>query len=216
MRIQGLLQAAGSGTRLGRGPKAFVALAGRTLLERAVDRLLPEVDSIIVAVAAADMERARALIRDERVAFVEGAATRSGTTRRLMAQATAPWLILHDVVHPFAAPELLRALLQQAHVSGAAAPGLVNAEFLYTRSGDLLHPPGAALMGQKPVAFRRDAACAGYEKLPEDGLDSDPSFLDILALGGVKTAFVPGSAVNLKITTPDDLRLAEALLALTG
>ncbi|WP_428030033.1 IspD/TarI family cytidylyltransferase [Ancylobacter sp.] len=214
MKIQGLIQAAGSGTRLGLGSKAFVELGGRTLLEHAVELLLPEVDSLVIAVATPDIDRARALITHEHTHVIAGTQTRSGTTRRLMAEATAPWLLLHDVVHPFASSELVRTLLQQAMRSGAAAPGLVNTEFVYSSSGDLIHTPGEVLIGQKPVAFGRDAACAGYARLPKDGLDSDPSFLDILELGGVKAAFVPGSAVNIKITTPDDLMLAQALLSL--
>lgn len=68
------------------------------------------------------------------------------------------------------------------------------------------------MVGQKPVVFARDAALAGYAAAgPSDG---DPSLLEVLERGGVHTRFVPGEATNIKITTPGDLRLAEAQIAL--
>lgn len=216
MTVQGLVQAAGSGSRLGLGPKAFVRLDGRTLLEHAVALLAPMVDSIVVAAAPEDVARAQQLVAGARVRVIAGAPSRSETTRLLIREASARWIVLHDVVHPFAGAELVAALLDKAREVGGAAPGLVNAEFLYDRKGELLHAPGEVLIGQKPVAFAREAALAGYAGLPADGLGADPSFLDILERGGVKTAFVPGSALNIKITTPDDLRLAKALLALAA
>ncbi|MCK0207773.1 2-C-methyl-D-erythritol 4-phosphate cytidylyltransferase [Starkeya koreensis] len=216
MTVQGLIQAAGSGSRLGFGPKAFVRLGDRTLLEHAVALLRPMVDLVIVAAAAEDVARAGELVAGDRVRVVAGAPSRSQTTRLLVEEASARWLVLHDVVHPFASPGLVAALLDKARAAGGAAPGLVNAEFLYNRDGDLLHAPGEVLIGQKPVAFAREAAIAGYASLPAGGLVRDPSFLDILERGGVRTAFVPGSALNIKIPTPDDLRLANALLTLAA
>jgi 2-C-methyl-D-erythritol 4-phosphate cytidylyltransferase len=213
MAIVGLLQAAGSGNRLGLGPKAFVRLGGATLLEHGVAMLRPHVSSLVVAVPPADMERAGALVAGPSIRIIAGGASRSETTRLLIAEADAPWLVLHDVVHPFAGAELIASLLQEAMRCGAAAPGLLNSEFLYRRDGVLLHAPGDVLVGQKPVAFARGAALAGYRGLAGGGLDADPSFLDILKLGGVQTRFVRGSATNIKITTSEDLRLAQALWA---
>ncbi len=216
MDIQGLIQAAGNGERLGLGPKAFVMLGGQTLLERAVTLLLDCTDSVIVAVPPADLARAHELVAGPRTRIIAGAPSRSRTTLELISQAQAPWLVLHDVVHPFARPELISRLLAQARLEGAAAPGLVNDEFIYTREGVLLHAPGDVLVGQKPVVFPRIAALAGYEACATAGLAGDPSFLDILELAAIRTVFVPSSATNIKITTPDDLTLAQALVAVGG
>jgi 2-C-methyl-D-erythritol 4-phosphate cytidylyltransferase len=213
MEITGLIQAAGSGNRLGLGPKAFVQLGGRTLLEHSVALLQRHVSSIVVAVPPTDVERAASLLASSHTRIIAGGMSRSETTRLLISKAEAPWLVLHDVVHPFASAELIANLLKEATQNGAAAPGLVNSEFLYQRDGVLLCAPGDVLVGQKPVAFPRAAALAGYRALADNGLEDDPSFLNILELGGVHTRFVPGSATNIKITTPEDLRLAEALWA---
>ena len=75
-RVAALVPAAGSGTRLGRGPKAFVEVAGQSLLERSVRALAPHVDEVIVALPAG-MKRpaglaARAEPVDIRAAYQAG------------------------------------------------------------------------------------------------------------------------------------------------
>lgn len=211
MTVQALIQAAGVGSRLGLGPKAFVTLDGRTLLERAVALFDGIATETIIAVPASAVGQARALIDRPGVTIVAGGASRSETTRLLIEQASAPWIVLHDVVHPFATPELAGDLLTAARRHGAAAPGIANTEFLYNRSGQRLHAPGDTLVGQKPVAFSREAAMAGYGA--SAGASHDPSLMEILQNAGVTTHFIAGSARNIKITSPDDLDLAEALIA---
>jgi 2-C-methyl-D-erythritol 4-phosphate cytidylyltransferase len=213
MSVEALLQAAGGGTRLGLGPKAFVNLDGKPLIVRAVQTLLDVVDRVIVAVPPAEIERMNSLIGSQRVVIIHGGSSRSETTRLLVGAATAPWLVLHDVVHPFVTKELIQSVLEAAYECGASAPAVPNSEFLYSRSGELLHAPGEVFIGQKPVAFGRDAVIEGY-RLAENSTHGDPSLLQILALAGVRTKFVAGSARNIKITTAADLDFASALIAL--
>lgn len=214
MAVQALIQAAGSGSRLGLGPKAFVLLDGRTLLERAIEIVRDSAESVIVAVPAAEIARARALVACDGVTVIAGGASRSETTRRLIAQATAPWLLLHDVVHPFATAALVSEVLEAAYGHRASAAGVVNTEFLYHRNGGLLHAPGDVLIGQKPVAFAREAIEGAYQALRESGAGHDPSLLEVLELAGIRTKFVQGSARNIKITGPAELEIAQAMIEL--
>src|SRR5436309_668066 len=55
--VEAIVQGAGRGVRLGLGPKAFIVLAGRTLLERAVSTMLAVAARVTVAVSAADLDR---------------------------------------------------------------------------------------------------------------------------------------------------------------
>jgi 2-C-methyl-D-erythritol 4-phosphate cytidylyltransferase len=213
MAFQALIQAAGSGSRLGLGPKAFVILAGRTLLERAIEIVRDGADGVIVAVPAAEIARARALVGDDGITVIAGGSSRSETSRKLVAQATAPWLLLHDVVHPFATNMLVQKVLEAAYEHGASAAGVPNTEFLYDRNGELLHAPGDVLIGQKPVAFSHAAAEAGYRALRESSASHDPSVLEVLELAGIRTKFVEGGARNLKITGPAELEIAQAMIA---
>lgn len=215
MSSEGLIQAAGRGTRLGLGPKAFVKLGGVTLLERAVNLLRGRVDRIIVAVAEDDIRAAQNLGLGPDIVFVRGGASRSETTRLLIAAARSRWLILHDVVHPFATPELVQRLFDTARMTGAAAPGIANTEFLYDAAGNVIHAPGSVLIGQKPVAFSREGALAGYAANAREAVSADPSLLAILDRAAIRTAFVEGDPANIKITNSGDLRLAEAIIAVS-
>ncbi|BBK37474.1 2-C-methyl-D-erythritol 4-phosphate cytidylyltransferase [Allostella sp. ATCC 35155] len=214
MQVQALIQAAGAGVRLGLGPKAFVRLDGSTLLERAIATVSGLVSDVIVAVPETLIAPARALVEGARVTVIAGGCSRSETTRLLVEAARAPWLLLHDVVHPFVTADLVAALLAAAQEHGAAAPGITNTEFLYSPDGDLLHAPGDVLVGQKPVAFARQPVADLYARRPAAPASADPSFLELLRLAGTPARFVPGAGGNIKVTCPDDLRFAEALLAL--
>ena len=207
--VQALIQAAGSGSRLGQGPKAFVVLGQHTLLERSIALFRGIADHIIVAVSSAELARAQALVAGERVDVIAGGESRSQTTHRLVERSSAPWLLLHDVVHPFASPDLVRRVLDGAMIHGASAPAVSNTEFLYDKDGNPRHPPGAILIGQKPVGLSREKLQAAYRAFP--ALPGDPSVLEVLAAAGTPTRFVPGDRRNIKITEPDDLALARAM-----
>ncbi len=207
--VQALIQAAGSGSRLGQGPKAFVVLAGQTLLERSIALFREIAGHIIVAVPGAEVAKAEALVAGSQVDVIAGGESRSQTTRRLVERASAPWLLLHDVVHPFASPALVRRVLDAAMTHGASAPAVSNTEFLYDKDGNPLHPPGAILIGQKPVGLSLEKLRAAYRASP--ALPGDPSVLEVLAAAGTPTRFVPGDRRNIKITEPDDLALARAM-----
>ncbi|MFI5411599.1 2-C-methyl-D-erythritol 4-phosphate cytidylyltransferase [Kaistia sp. UC242_56] len=211
---QALIQAAGSGSRLGLGPKAFVRLDGETLLERSVALFRDLVESIVIAVPAADLSRARSLVSGPGVSLIAGGATRSETTRKLIGEATAPWLILHDVVHPFVTVASVSLLIEAAKTQGAAAPGIVNTEYLYRLDGEIMHAPGGVLIGQKPIVFSAEAVRQAYSTLDAADVSQDPSLLEVLEVAGIRTTFVEGSPRNIKITSPADLELAEAMVAL--
>ncbi len=210
--VEAIIQAAGQGSRLGLGPKAFVLLGERTLLERAVAVMLTVAASVTAAVPPADVARAVALAGGARVRIVAGGASRAETLRLLVAASAAPWLVLHDAVRPFVTTDLAGRVLDAARRSGAAAAALPNADFLYARDGSLQAAPNHAFAIQKPVAFARAAMLRGLAAADRNGARGDESALEILALASQSVAFVPGSAANLKLTTPDDLTLARRLV----
>ena len=89
------------------------------------------------------------------VRVIAGGMRRIDTLRALVGAATAPWLLLHDVVHPFVTTELSQRVIEEAHRVGAAAAALPNVDFLYGTDGTLRAAPGDVVAIQKPVAFRR-------------------------------------------------------------
>lgn len=212
--VEAIVQAAGHGTRLGLGPKAFVVLSGRTLLEHAVSSMLAVAAKVTVAVPAADLDRAEDLVGGPSTHVITGGARRIDTLGALVGAATAPWLLLHDVVHPFVTIELAQRVLAEARRSGAAAATLSNVDFLFGMDGTLRAAPGELSAIQKPVAFQRADILRGFavaERTRSGGLASDAGALEILALARRKVAFVPGNPMNYKLTTAEDLELAQRL-----
>ncbi|MGD9945559.1 MAG: 2-C-methyl-D-erythritol 4-phosphate cytidylyltransferase [Burkholderiaceae bacterium] len=221
--VEALVQAGGQGTRLGLGPKAFLQLDGCTLLERAVATMRAAAGRVTVAVPAAELERASRLLGSS-AQLIAGGARRSETLRRLVEASHRPWLLLHDVVHPFVDAELSQRVLDKARRSGAAAAGLPNTEFLFDARGRVRAAPGKLFAMQKPVAFRRADMLRGLALQAEaelrvrarphigakakagtdTGAGPDPSALQILALAGQPVSFVRGHPIHHKLTNADD------------
>jgi 2-C-methyl-D-erythritol 4-phosphate cytidylyltransferase len=207
------VQAAGQGQRLGLGPKAFVELGRSTLLERAVVTMLCVSARVVVAVPTHEMERAARLVGGAHVQVIAGGARRSDTLRLLVHATRAPWLVLHDAVRPFVTAALAQRVLEAARRHGAAAAGLANDDFLYAPDGTLRALPHELVAVQKPVVFSREAIVRGLAVEDREGRLRDPSVLQILALGGQSTAFVPGDIANIKVSSPADYGLAQRLAA---
>lgn len=207
------MQAAGQGMRLGLGPKAFLLLGERTLLERAVTTLLAVAARVIVAVPGTDMVRARQLVPNQRVSFIAGGDRRATTLRLLVRAARAPRLILHDVVHPLASVALAERVIEAARRGGAAAPAVAIADFLHASDGTVRARPNELVAIQKPIVFPRAAALRGFDAEDRRGGLADPSVLEVLALAGQATEFIAGDVVNAKLTTPEDHVLMRALVA---
>lgn len=215
--VEAIIPAAGQGTRLGLGPKAFVVLAGRTLLEHAVATMLAVATRVTVAVPPSDVARAEYLVGGPLVRIVAGGARRIDTLRILVAAATSPLLVLHDVVHPFVTAQLAQHVIEEARRAGAAAASLPNVDFLYARDGTPQAAPGAVVAVQKPVAFLRADIVRGFaaaDGAASGGFVADLGAVDILALAGQRVAFVPGHTLNYKLTASEDLALAQRLMAL--
>ena len=130
--------------------------------------------------------------------------------------AEAEWVIVHDAARPLLPPGLVEACLSGALETGAAIAAIpVSDTVKRAGSGGFAVetvPRGDLWLAQTPQAARRDlleralarAAAEGFEGTDEAAL---------LEAAGVRVKLVLGSKANLKVTTPEDLALAEAYLA---
>ena len=213
--FEAILPAAGQGLRLGLGPKAFIVLAGRTLLEHAVATMLAVAARVTVAVPPADLARAQHLVGSDAVSVIAGGKRRIDTLRTLVGAATAPWLLIHDPVHPLVTIELSRRVIEEARRSGAAGAALFNVDFLHGMDGTLRAVPGDVVAIQKPIAMQRADLARGFEiaeRAAAGGSLPDAGTLEILLLAGRRVTYVPGSSLNFKLTTADDFALARRLM----
>lgn len=219
MTIGVVIAAAGSGTRLGAGiPKALVPLGGGSVLFWSLRAFLHHPMIGPVAVAVPDPGAAAAVLEplDSRVRLVPGGATRQASVRSaLQALPEADLILVHDAARPLVDRPLIDAVIEGARRVGAAVPGLPVADTLKRLSaggtvGGTV-PRDDLVLAQTPQGFRADLlrrAHAAAEVAESEGTD-DAMLVERL---GAPVAVVPGSPTNLKITTPEDLRLAESIL----
>lgn len=209
--VDALVLAAGQGSRLGLGPKALLRLGGRTLIERAVGVARAVAGRVIVGAPRSHVEPVRRLCGPD-VLVMEGGATRRQTMLRAMRESHAPIVVVLDVVHPFVTVELARRVVDLARLRGAAVAAVASGSSVYWRdaAGRLARlAPGTTWSSRKPYAFRRSAMDRGLEGYA-DSVD-EAGLQELLQAGGQRVELVPTAAWNIKLTTPDDLRLAEAI-----
>ncbi|HEX4429686.1 MAG TPA: 2-C-methyl-D-erythritol 4-phosphate cytidylyltransferase [Frankiaceae bacterium] len=210
------MPAAGSGVRLGPGdPKALRLLAGRSLLFHAVSRLRAagSVGSVVVAVPAGCE---REIAEELSVVTVTGGATRQESVRAAL-EVLPPdvdVVLVHDAARPLAPVSLIEAVAA-AVIGGAPAvvPGIPVDDTVKRVGADgIVHetPPRETLRAiQTPQGFRRSVLERAHA-LAGTSITDDAGLVELL---GEAVLVIPGAAEAFKITRPDDLARAEALLA---
>ena len=208
-----LIRAAGLGSRLGLGPKAWVELAGQPLLEWALQPVRGRVGRVIVAVTPESVDAARRRWGHE-AHVMAGGHSRWDTTRRLADVVDTPWVMLHDTVHPLVSVGVVADLLEAAERTGAAVPALPIEDFVWDDEDDRIRPPRHTRIIQTPVVLRRDVLRAGISLLEGNtaSLGAEASVIEVLSALGQPWAFVDGDPRNLKVTHRGDLDVAAALL----
>lgn len=206
MKVAALLPAAGSGERLGLGPKAFLSLGSLTIVGQAVRSLQGMVTEIIVAVPASHLNEAEALLPDCQV--IAGGDNRQETVLRLATQTDAPLVLIHDAARPFLPRSVTKAVLAAARRDGAASPVLLVADTLVNTAGEVV-PRETLRAVQTPQGFQRDLLLAAQQAAVTRGEQATDEATLVRQLGQPVT-LVPGSAWLFKITTPADLELARA------
>ncbi len=215
--IIALILAAGRGERLGAGgPKAFVELAGRPLLQWSIDVLsgVEGMDRIVIALPAG----ARA---PEGVIAVEGGAVRSDSVRRALAAAgpghPGDAVLVHDAARPLVTDELVQrvlgALTGDESLDGAIAATPVTDTVKRVQLGAVVETldRGELWAVQTPQVFRREALERALD-VPGEVLAQATDDAWLVERMGGRVAVVAAGSENVKVTTSLDLELAGLLL----
>jgi 2-C-methyl-D-erythritol 4-phosphate cytidylyltransferase len=221
-----LVLAAGRGERLGgTTPKGLVRLRGRTLLERSVRAMLaveavglvqPVVPDAVLA-AGTDL----GLPEDARVACaIPGGAERQDSVAEGLRAlpASVQWVAVHDAARCLVSPRDVARVIDAARAGGAALLAVPASDTIKrVRDGRVVETPPRAecWAAQTPQVFRAELLREAIAKARADGIvgTDDAQLVERL---GVPVRVVEGSRSNLKITRPEDLLLAERLLAEDG
>jgi 2-C-methyl-D-erythritol 4-phosphate cytidylyltransferase len=216
MSAVALVVAAGRGERLGSsGPKAFVMCGGRSMLEWSIDALkaVPEMGHIVVATPPGIEAPAG-------TSGVFGGDERSHSVRAALHHTLAgDPVLVHDAARPLVTPEIIRAVLAGLDAEADAAIAAARVTDTIKQDAGPPTPPtvartldrSALWAIQTPQVFRRDVlerALAQPHEIVAAATD-DASLVE--TMGGT-VRLVESPRENLKVTTPDDLRLADLLL----
>lgn len=211
--VTALVLGAGDGQRLGGRPKALIDFHQGNLLVHAIKMVEPWADRIVVGVRACDLELASRYCRElpeaDRIVCIEGGVTRQDSLKRLLNQASTPYLLVHEVARPWAPPEdfrhLLEAVLEYAAVV-LYTPIPVRDSVATLDHGNLgeIIPRSALISMQTPHAYRRSLLKAVYEEAEGCGWKEN-STAALVKRAGYPVHLVEGSPQNLKITYPEDL-----------
>jgi 2-C-methyl-D-erythritol 4-phosphate cytidylyltransferase len=223
-----IIAAAGAGTRMASDrPKQFLQLAGTPVIIHTlkVFEQCESISEVIVVLPAAESAGFLALAGKfglRKVArVVPGGVTRADSVKRgLMAirAATAEIVAVHDGVRPFVTAEEIDAVVAAAQADGAGilvAP--VTDTIKQVGNGRVVQTldRGGLRRALTPQCFRYDVLRQAYEAADV----TDPSVTDESVLVeklGIPVSVVEGSARNIKITTAQDLAIAEAILKCYG
>jgi 2-C-methyl-D-erythritol 4-phosphate cytidylyltransferase/2-C-methyl-D-erythritol 2,4-cyclodiphosphate synthase len=219
-----IVVAAGSGSRLGAElPKAFVALGGRSILQRALEPVfeMSESAQVVVVAPAAQFGLAQEQLRDVAGAAIEyGSVVVGGPTRQssVAAGLDALWpdvgvVLVHDAARPFTPTALFEAVVARVRASGQGViPGLPVPDTLKRMDADVaLETVDRTLLSavQTPQGFPRVELTEAYSAATEDYTDDAAVF----AAAGHTVRVILGDALAFKITTSWDLRRAQSLVA---
>jgi 2-C-methyl-D-erythritol 4-phosphate cytidylyltransferase/2-C-methyl-D-erythritol 2,4-cyclodiphosphate synthase len=233
MRVTAIIAAGGRGARFGGAqPKQLLAVGGRPILERSVAAFLshPAIDALVVALPQALVDDPPAYLRSvdglapdgsgKPLRLVAGGERRQDSVANAFraADAMSDLIVIHDAARPFASADLIARTIAAAAESGAALAAIAARDTVKRASPDHNGPAKAGhhvletlpretiFLAQTPQAFRRDVL--------SDALKLADAATDEAALAeraGHAVRLVDGEATNIKITTPEDLAIADAI-----
>lgn len=226
MRVSAIVAAGGSGTRLGGELKQLRLIAGRAVLDRSVSAFVghPAIDEVIVALPEALRADPPAYLRQASVRLVAGGDRRQDSVANAFraASASSDVIVIHDAARPFVTTALIARTIEAAAESGAALAALQARDTVKRADGESTAgtararvvvetlPRETIFLAQTPQAFRRDVLEAALAAGARDAVPATDEAA-LAERAGYAVRLVDGDASNIKITTPDDLVLAEAI-----
>ncbi|MBO4918398.1 MAG: 2-C-methyl-D-erythritol 4-phosphate cytidylyltransferase [Bacteroidales bacterium] len=228
-----VVMAAGHGTRMGSAlPKQFIPLGGKPILQRSIERFVQACSDVrVITVLPRDfMPEWKELCQKNNFYYpqilVEGGITRFHSVRNALDKVPAGAVVaIHDGVRPMVTPELVAKMFARMSSCRALIPVLPSVDSLKAvrkvvkASGEevLETIPGAILdretvyRAQTPQMFLSEDIKAAYGQAFDTSFTDDAS---VAAKKNIPLSYIEGERYNIKITTPDDLDFAEAILTL--
>lgn len=225
-----VIMAAGSGSRMGSEiPKQFMQIDGKAILQKTIEvftEACPDV-SVITVLPEAHMQYWRQYCLENNFTcpqiLVKGGITRFHSVRNALERVPDNSIVaVHDGVRPLISRKLVAEMFMKAEDVPALIPVIPcvdTMKILEMREGELLTVPGAhvdrsTLWGaQTPQVFHSEIIKEAYSQAYDTSFTDDASVVERY---GKNLSYVIGERFNIKITTQDDMVLAEAISALSS
>lgn len=209
MKVAALIPAAGRGERLGKGHKALVKVAGKTLLERSLEAFLGHVDEVVIAVSQDMFSISEAIIAN-RAKLVLGGDSRQASVYALLEATDADIVLVHDAARPFLSQSIIKTCIEKVKDVGAAT--VVKAvvdSLIVTNKGTTVNRDKLSAV-QTPQAFKRELILKAHIAAMEGNLSATDDAGLVRAINA-PVALVSGNNWLMKVTTPEDLEIANVL-----
>jgi 2-C-methyl-D-erythritol 4-phosphate cytidylyltransferase len=217
-KVGAVIVAAGESRRMGGVDKVFAPLGGEPILMRVIETFqkCKVIAQIVVAVNRKDMEKCRQLVAGGRFDKVTdvclgGRRRQDSVEAGLKRLKNCDWVVIHDGARPLVTVELIERGLEAARETCVAVAAVPVTDTIKVVGDDEIvmgTPPRQHLRAvQTPQVFHLDIITRAYQKASGDVTD-DASLVE---QAGYKVKLYMGSYDNIKITTPEDLALAEVL-----
>lgn len=216
-----IIVAGGKGLRMGSEvPKQFLPVNGMPVLMRTIKRFreYSECLNVILVLPEAQQEYWKELCAehcfDERYMLANGGATRFHSVKNglaLIPDDACGVVGVHDGVRPFPSVEVIGRCFETARTAGAAIPVTPVVETLRKITADgksVTVPRSEHRLVQTPQTFDIALLKKAYHQEYTDMFTDDASVVESM---GVEITLVEGNRENIKITTPFDMKIAEAL-----
>jgi 2-C-methyl-D-erythritol 4-phosphate cytidylyltransferase len=224
MKITTIIAAAGYGKRM-QSPagKQFLELAGKPILLHTLSVFndCDSIDEIVLTISPEDLERANSLIKEHNFskvrALVPGGEHRQDSVYNALLQVdeNTDVVLIHDGARPLVTKELINRIAAEVKIYDAVIPGIPVKDTTKTVGADGMVKntlDRSSLMSiQTPQAFKYKLIKEAYERGMKTGFiaTDDARLVERL---GYPVKVIGGSNENIKITTPEDLAIAEAML----
>ncbi len=218
-----IILAAGNGTRMKADKsKLLLEINGKTVIERTVNTFsnIADIDDIIVVVRETDIPLYENVLSKYNISYCIGGSTRQESVSNAVETVdNADMLIIHDGARPLVTENEISNTLRVAQEKGAAAVGVKVKDTIKVvdRNNKIINTPqrSSLIAIQTPQIFKFDK----YVKAMKLAKEQNKDFTDdckLLENAGEDVFVVDGEYTNIKITTPEDIPVAESILNARG
>jgi 2-C-methyl-D-erythritol 4-phosphate cytidylyltransferase len=226
MQVTAVVLAAGKGQRLGfQFSKPLIKIDSRPLITYCLNifNKHPDIKDIIIVANKNNLKNILSLVKRYKINKIKniilGGKRRQDSVLCGLKEATSDFVLIHDAARPFLNQKSISLVIKEAKKSGAAILGVpVKATVKEVTSHQ--SPVTSCIVkstlnrenlweAQTPQVFKKDLILKAYHKFSKSLFTDDASLVEKL---GRKVKLVMGSYLNIKVTTPEDLILAKAIL----